>query len=86
MSTSNGVTYSSDIDEDIEVIDPARAKAIFDTTARRRAGLSGEEFLERWRNHTLPVMDHCDFMAVWVVLPLAGVDTGKERHPEPRDD
>lgn len=69
---------------ELPLIDVARSREIFDRRARAKTGLSGEEFVTRWRAHTLPPMLHEDFASVFGMISMVGVNTNLEHHPDPK--
>lgn len=64
------------LDEDLKsfLVTPEEGMRMFDEEARRRLGISGEEFLRRWdAGEYLPEPDdHPGVMGLWLLMPFAG--------------
>jgi hypothetical protein len=60
--------------EGIHVLSEAEAWQTFDKSAQYYLGISGDEFLRRWRAGEYPDPDGTPVMQLWALLPLIGVD------------
>jgi hypothetical protein len=52
------------------IVTPEEGRRYFDEQARLRLGMSGEEFVRRWKAGELDDLDHSEVVAQSMLLPL----------------
>lgn len=66
---------------EVDYVDATRGAEILDRQARKQLGISGEEFIRRYRSGDLADLDHSEVFDVSLLLPFAGESLNGRKRP-----
>lgn len=72
---------ATDTPPEVDFVDATHGARLLDQQAREQLGISGEEFIRRYRSGDLRDFDQSEVVDVALLLPFAGESLNSRKHP-----